>query len=340
MSSSRRTFRPRRPSGLATLLPALFIAASRVSSLGAEFQLDTNVTVVFSSVEAGRAILTRRDNFITALTPLDRRSRMATNQDVSEVDFLAFVGRSVRPRSPEETQLLAGGLQSVRDKLAPWQLPLPATIVLVKTSGEEEFNNCYTRQNAIVFPASEAAGPPAALNYLILHELFHVLSRHDPELRKTLCGVIGFKPIREIELPEALRARKVTNPDGVQNGWRIALNEHEEALQAVPILLANGPRFNPNESGASLDDYFRLLVVNPVGTGWAPQLVAGHPRLLKPEATQGWFEQIGRNTRYTIHPDEILADNFVRLINGDTNLPTPRIIADMANAFRHRATEP
>ncbi len=54
---------------------------------------------------------------------------------------------------------------------------------------------------------------------------------------------------------------------------------------------------------------------------------------LRPAETTGWFEQIGRNTRYTIHPDEILADNFVRLINGDTNVPTPQIIAAMANVF-------
>jgi hypothetical protein len=62
-------------------------------------------------------------------------------------------------------------------------------------------------------------------------------------------------------------------------------------------------------------------------------------RSLRPADTTGWFEQIGHNTRYTIHPDEILADNFVRLINGDTNLPTPQIIATMANAFRQRASK-
>jgi len=145
--------------------------------------------------------------------------------------------------------------------------------------------------------------------------------------------IIGFRPINEIELPEELRQRKVTNPDGIQNGWRIGLTNQNEALQAVPILLATGPGFNPNEPGASPYDYFRLLVVKPDGTNWVAQRVAGRPRLLRPAETTGWFEQIGRNTRYTIHPDEIQADNFVRLINGDTNVPTPQIIAAMANVF-------
>ncbi len=54
----------------------------------------------------------------------------------------------------------------------------------------------------------------------------------------------------------------------------------------------------------------------------------------------GRVEQIGRKTRDTIHPDEILAENLVRLINGATNLPTPRITADRASAFRPRAAQP
>jgi hypothetical protein len=332
--------RPGLTSRSSALLTALFVSAFVVSGGGQGVPLRTNVTVCFSSVEAGRVILTRRDEFLAALTPLDRRARMAADQDVSERDFLAFVGRSVRAWTPEETNRIAAALQTIGGQLARWPLPFPATILLVKTSGAEEFNNCYTRQNAIVFPAAEAGGRPAALHYLILHELFHILSRHDPELRRALYGTIGFRPINEIGLPEELQRRKVTNPDGVQNGWMICLTNQNEAVQAVPILLATGPGFNPNERGASPYDYFRLLVVKPDGPGWVPQRVAGNPRLLRFAETTGWFEQIGRNTLYTIHPDEILAENFVRLINGDTNLPTPRILADMASVLRqHEAKQ-
>ena len=73
--------------------------------------------------------------------------------------------------------------------------------------------------------------------------------------------------------------------------------------------------------------------MKPDGTNWTAQRVSGRPRLLRPADTTGWFEQIGRNTRHTFHPDEILADNFARLINGETNVPTPRILADMTNEF-------
>src|SRR6266566_4519954 len=236
-------FRSHSLSGLWAVLMALFVPGVMVSILGEEIQFGTNVTIRFASVEQGREILTRRDDFISALTPLDRRARMQSDQDVSEKDFLAFVGRSVRSWTPEETNRITRALQTLGDKLAPWRLPFPATVLLIRTSGEEEFNNCYTRANAIVFPSAEAAGRASALSYLLLHELFHVLSRHDAELRKACYGAIGFRPINEIQLPEELRQRKVTNPDGVQNGWRICLTNQNETLQAVPVLLATGPSF-------------------------------------------------------------------------------------------------
>jgi hypothetical protein len=324
-------------SELTWVLTTLFLSSCVLSSFGEGIQLGTNVTARFASVEAGREILTRRDEFIAALTPLDRRARMRTDLDVSEKDYMSFLNHCVRAWTPEETNRLAGVFLAIRDKLVRWELPFPATILLVKTSGEEEFNNCYTRQNAIIFPAAEVAGRPSALNYIILHELFHVLTRQNPELRKAVYGSIGFRPINEIDLPEELLRRKITNPDGVHNGWMINLTNQNEALQAVPILLAKGNTFNPNEGGANPYDYFRLLVVEPGDAGWVAHLVGGHPRLLRPTEVTGWFEQIGRNTRYTIHPDEILADNFVHLINGNTNLPTPLIVYEFGNALTRRA---
>ena len=41
------------------------------------------------------------------------------------------------------------------------------------------------------------------------------------------------------------------------------------------------------------------------------------------------MEQIGGNTNYIIHPDEILADNFVHLALEAEKLATPRIIEEM-----------
>ena len=55
----------------------------------------------------------------------------------------------------------------------------------------------------------------------------------------------------------------------------------------------------------------------------------GQPHLLDAEKTASYHEQIGKNTRYIIHPDEILADNFVHLVNQTKDLPSPKIVASM-----------
>jgi hypothetical protein len=40
----------------------------------------------------------------------------------------------------------------------------------------------------------------------------------------------------------------------------------------------------------------------------------------------GLFEQIGRNTDYVIHPEEILASNFELLVTGAEGAPSPQVL--------------
>ncbi|MFT6562596.1 MAG: hypothetical protein ACJAX6_000981 [Limisphaerales bacterium] len=47
---------------------------------------------------------------------------------------------------------------------------------------------------------------------------------------------------------------------------------------------------------------------------------------MKPEGVEGFFEQIGRNTNYIIHPEETLANNFVHLMTGKQDLKNPEIL--------------
>ena len=66
---------------------------------------------------------------------------------------------------------------------------------------------------------------------------------------------------------------------------------------------------------------------------WLPSYVGGRPQLLDPRPTSGYLDQVGRNTGYIIHPDEILAENFVKLIHGMTNVPSPVVIAGMRSVL-------
>jgi hypothetical protein len=307
------------------------------SSFAQEIKLGTNSLISFASLETAKQILTNRDEFIRALSPFDRAARMKTDREVTEEEFLKFVANNVLPWRADETNQIAAVLRALEPRLAPWNLPFPSTLWLIKTSGNEEGNASYTRQNAVIVAQKEVRLSERGLEDLLIHELFHVLSRNHQDLQKRLYRVVGFIPIHEIAYPAGLRSRKITNPDGVQSGWAIQITNQNHELSAVPILFASTAQYDPQKGGEFFNYLqFKLLVVTNHNDTWQPQLLENQPCLLEPREAHGFFEQVGQNTDYIIHPDEILAVNFVHLINGKTNLPTPRIVEEMKKAFLSR----
>jgi hypothetical protein len=313
-------------------LALLLFPALVVSSRAGDLTLGTNTLVLFASVDQARQVLTNRDDFIAAFSPFDREVRMKTNHLVAEKEFLDFLGQQARPWTADETERLGTAVRTLGARCARWTLPLPTRLWLVKTSGAEEGNACYTRQNAILLPQREVEAPPDALERILAHELFHVLSRHNPELRESLYGIIGFHPINEVELPVDLRPRKLTNPDGFQSRWSITVTNGGVGLSVVPILFGSADHYDVAQGG-ELFRYlvFKLLEVEKAAGRWQPRLMAGKPRLLEVPEVSGFYERVGRNTDYIIHPDEILAENFVKLIRCETNVATPRVLEQMGS---------
>lgn len=308
------------------LLCGLPLAAA--SACAAGIPLGTNTLVSFADVETSKQILTNRDEFVVALSPFDRAARMKTDQDVSEKDFLDFLGRNVLDWRPAETNKIAGLFQDIGRRLSHWNLPLPRSILFVKTSGREEGNASYTRQNAVILPEQEIQS--ADLEGTIIHELFHVLSRYNPGLRKQLYGIIHFHATDPFPFPAEFLPQKITNPDGVQLCWSIEVTREGAAVPVTPILYSSSRRYNLKKGGEFFDYLvFKFLVLTNDGGRWVPQMGAGHPQLIDPRESRGFYEQVGRNTDYVIHPDEILAANFTQLVYGRTNLPTPRIVTEM-----------
>lgn len=274
----------------------------------------------FARPEYGRELLTRRDDFVQRLSPFDRAARLKTGQAVSEAEYLAFVAGSVLEWPAAEKDLLLGALARIQAPLAALQLPWPERIALIRTNGREEGSAPYTRAEAIVLPGRVFA-QPQELEHLLLHELFHILTRRNPALKARLYGAIGFVPCAEPVLPPPLAALKITNPDAPANDFCIRLQHGPAQIQAVPILYATGP-YDPARGGEFFD-YLRLGFVPVAG----PQQEAPHFELLAPEALDGFYQQVGRNTGYILHPEEILADNFALLLQGETSVPSPEVLA-------------
>jgi hypothetical protein len=249
---------------------------------------------------------------------------------VTLADWQKSVAREVLPWQQEEIERLTASLGRLRERLAKFRLPLPKTVLLIRTTGKEEADAAYTRANAIVLPDKMVNKQPDDLDSLLLHELFHVLSRNDKALRRELYKIIGFHVCDPIELPPSLADRKLTNPDAPAIDCYIELTVDGKPLTAAPFLYASAKEYDPQQGG-SLFRYltFRLLVVEQHDGQWRAVFHGDQPIVIDPRKLPAYFDQIGKNTGYIIHPDEILADNFVHLVLGHDKLPTPRILDSM-----------
>ncbi len=281
-------------------------------------------------------MLLAKDDFIQRLSPFDRSARMKTDRSVSESELLDFIGRNVADWTKEEMQTVRAAIEAIQPLFRDLPLALPPTVRLIKTTGAEEGNAAYTRAAAIVFPKSEFAKSQKDLQKLICHELFHILSRHNPELRERLYGIIGFTKCNEIKLPPDLALRKITDPDAPRNDHFIRLRTDGHESLAVPILLSSAKTYDTKRGGEFFDYLqFQFLVVEKSSDSqnFEAAYEGLSPRLVGIQQVSGFMEQVGRNTNYLIHPEEILADNFALLVLNEQNVASPEILQKMREVF-------
>lgn len=307
---------------LAALLFSLPAAAAYGVALNAHSDLR------FASLEEGRRVLGTVDNFSRALSTFDRSVRRQTDQPVSQDDFLQFASQQVLPWTDAEVEQLKGILTPVGALFFGRALHFPSVVLLVKTSGDEEGHAPYHRGNAIVLPATVLRWPRDTLYEIIVHELFHVLTSANPELREALYGIVGFGACAPLQLPPDLASRKITNPDAPGLGHCMTLGDGSSGDVVFPVLLSSAERYDPARRGG-LVEYIALdLVVAEWRDGaWKPKQVGGALTRLDTGEFQTFLDRIGKNTSNSAHPEEILADNFVLLVKGVRDVPSPTILA-------------
>jgi hypothetical protein len=296
----------------------------------ADLPLTGTTTVQFASEVEAKELLASRDEFALALSRFDRQVRMQTDKDVTLDEWLTFNAGHARAWTTAEIQRVTAALDSLRPSLDRYQFQLPKSILFVRTTGKEEGDAAYTRQSAIVLPEKVMAYPKEQLERLLLHELFHVISRHDAALRQKLYATIGFRPLDPPKLPPEWEDRRITNPDAPRIDCYIELSVEGRKIAAAPLLYATPAKFDARAGGTPFKYLtFRLLVLKRDGDRLTAALKDGKPVVLDPRGLEDYARQIGKNTNYIIHPDEILADNFVLLVRGEKKVPTPRIVEEM-----------
>ncbi len=299
--------------------------------------VDRKPVFIFASEEEGKTVLTARDDFIDNMSPLDRAVRMRSEKPVPVDEFLKFVGNNVVAWEKEDREQIQRILDTLAPKLEAYAPYLPDTVYLIKTTGDEEGGAAYTRGNGIVFPRRLVTSDLVALYKLFSHELFHVITRQNKHLKNDLYGIIGFRKCPAYALPKSLDSRRITNPDAPLNEYCIQVKAGKADIIALPLLYSQLDTYSKRD-GDRLFDYLQTAYIsvarikNPGNR--LVMLKDKDMALYKEEELQDLYEQIGQNTDYTIHPEEILADNFSYLFLGVTEMESPWIIEKMKKILK------
>jgi hypothetical protein len=284
----------------------------------------------FATADESRLRLGTRDAFVAAMSSYDRAARTARAGTVTEAEFLAHAAGQVLDWQPAEIAKISALIAKIGTRLKPLQLPLPDVVWFIKTTGREEAETPYTRGNAIVLPQQYLSVAVDEIERVIIHELFHVISRHVPERRNALYAIVGYRDCGPLKWPPELELRRITNPDAPDNLYCITLTRGGAPLTFYPVLFAKEDAYDPRLPGSFIDRMvFQLLAVMGSGTNWTAGRAGDALVLLDAGSVPEYFSAIGLNTRYIIHPEEILADNFILLVRGERKVRTPKILDEL-----------
>ena len=244
-------------------------------------------------------------------------------QNGNKNELFQYISTQALQWSESEKIKVDSVMQSINKDIKHLMLNIdyPNSIFFIKTTGEEEGNaSGYTRSNCLILNDETLIWGFQELKNIIIHELFHIISRNNLSFREKMYEVIGFKVIKEISFPQSLIDYKVTNPDAPMINSYINLSNGEESKDYALITYSK-KEFN----GGSLFDYvtFGFIKLQDLNNG------VKVPIIYVDGDFTNFFEQIGNNTGYIIHPDEILADNFVFLLNENNNLPSQWVVDKM-----------
>lgn len=309
-----------------SILCLLLMACKTKKVTTPEISLSDKQSLVFlDSTQASQVVIVdQEENFFDLINVLDMKIQMkrnypeGTNRAVILEDYKKFLQEDVRSFSPTEKAGLqkvfqdAFGLcEKLNDDIFPQKLQL-----IKSAGGPYGVNTFYTRDHSIVIPEGLLGeGKTEMLLDVALHEIFHIYSRYHPEKKKQLYQLIGFKPVEKelLALPDSLKRRMLINPDGIDYGYLIKLSLPEgKTIRAVPLITSTRLDFDPAHptffSYLKFDLYqtespfVQRIKVNANNDGTST---------INFQEIPNFFEQIKDNTEYIIHPDEIMADNFV-----------------------------
>ena len=263
------------------------------------------------------------DHFFERVQPLevaiqlkDPSIQQKSQQKASELLKEAMQKEGVTPNETQKN-ILASSINKALQLSSPLLrlYPLSDTIRLGVIKGNLYGGSVfYTREQGIFIPEPMIQSDnKEVLTKILIHEIFHLQSRRHPHLQEKLYHHIGFKKLdHPIRLPPSFLKRTLLNPDGTDWDYFISLQHKEETKKAFPLIVSKKAVFDTAQTAFFAYLKFQLYELH-LTDGKYELTYDDNLDGLDKEWMKPFFEQITDNTQYIIHPDELIADNFVLL---------------------------
>ncbi len=272
------------------------------------FADSTNAAKLISTVDD--------DGFFDQISQVDIEIQMKKEQTFESREqaisaYKKFLSKEVSSWSDEEIEIMNQIFVDVKklcDTISPRIFPGGMKLIKIKPNhyGQDVY---YTRGNIIFIPENifPIENQQTILS-VMLHEIFHIVSRQNPELRSDIYKLIGFeKAEKRVKLNEMLNKKLLTNPDGVSYQYFIRL----DSILAIPLITSNFATFTKNNPSFFNYLQFDLYQIRDKGTYYEAITDEKGNTTIPLKKTPVFFTKIKDNTQYIIHPDEIMADNFM-----------------------------
>lgn len=273
-----------------------------------------------ASKAEGQQLMDSRKEYYGSLSQNDLEWRMKKENATLE-EFKQYAKEQVMDFTEEEKDFMKRVVDTFEERLRKigCQLPFPAKdIVIVKTTMDEEGGaGGYTNGTVIYLGSGELAYfmrnttdeevkrlLVLRMANLLIHEMFHCLTRNNADFRRSMYSLIGFTVLdHDINFPAKVQQQILINPDvehldnyievtieGVKRQCELIVRYTKSWAEAAEKGGRNVSFFNYNECVlVPLDDLYEAYPVTDMKEFW---------------------DKVGRNTSYVFAPEECLADNF------------------------------
>ena len=284
-------------------------APAAQEATAAEEHTAVHIAHRYASKAEGQELLLGNEEYYNGFSQNDLDFKMQ-KKGASMEEYLAFAAEQVEDFTQEEmdaADAIFGEMEKTLEETG-YALPPLDEIVLIKTTMKEECGvSAYTHGTQIYlseklpnrYLSDTGDGEMATyVRYVFWHEVFHCLTRCNPDFRAEAYKLIHFT-VQEDDypLPPSVFDYHISNPDVEHHNSYATFLIDGQNIDCFTDLVTT--RHFEQEGDAFFDCATTALVP-----------VDGSDTYYTPEQAENFNEVFGSNTDYVIDPEECMADNF------------------------------